>query len=87
MSGLQSKTAPLRIRAAYDAKQLKSFAFTHLSDEAPAITELGVRLRFVSRTRKSNAKSPFGLINEDKRGGNSQGSRGQPLETVNWDIF
>jgi hypothetical protein len=88
LKGLKTKTAPKRIRDAYDSKRLRSFALTSISDEAPAVSQIAVKLALEEAGAEAERGVTFRLINEDERGGAAVRGQTDTRWTIfNWDIL
>lgn len=84
--GNDTKRMPGRVRELYDSKHLKSFEYTKISDDAPAITVIQVKLMYEEYEKEVERLVQFRMINKDAKGEPAvHGIPGSNWEILNWD--
>jgi hypothetical protein len=86
--GNNAKSMPARVRELYDSKHLKSFEYTTISDDAPAITVIQAKLIYEEHEKEVEKFVQFRMINKDAKGKTAvHGSPGSNWEILNWYII
>jgi hypothetical protein len=82
------KRAPAYVREVFESKNLKSFAFTEISDDAAAVTEIQTDLVFEEYGREVKKSVRFRLVNMDSEGNPAvRGKTGSDWAVVNWPVY
>lgn len=81
-----TNSMPARVREVYDSKHLKSFKYMKISDNAPAITVIDVKLVYEEYENDVEICVQFHMINKDAKGETSvHGTPESSWEILNWD--
>lgn len=85
-SGYDAKSMPARVREIYRSKHLGFFEYTKISDDAPAITVIQVKLFYEEYEKEIERFAQFRMINKDAKGQTSvHGTPESNWEILNWD--
>ncbi len=86
--GPPAGNAPAQVREVFESMNLKSFAFTEISDDAAAVSEIQTELVFEEYGREIKKSVRFRLINEDHDGNVAvRGTAGSKWIIVNWPVY
>jgi hypothetical protein len=86
--GLPVKETPARVREIFGSKNLKSFIFIEINDEAPAVSEIQTELVFEEYEREVKKLVKFRMVNFDSEGNPTVGGEPDSEWTViNWQVY